>query len=176
MLRRRYSSLFLSTFLAVVPLLGQDSTAGSLKALTILHSNDLHARLLPNDQGIGGFARIATLVREQKANCSACLYLNAGDMVQGTPVSPIFRGTPVYRVANLVGFDVGTLGNHEFDYGWRRAREFARVAEFPIVSANIVDASGKSITGRPYVIKTVDGIRVAVIGVTLSDQIGRAHV
>ncbi|MEQ1886645.1 MAG: bifunctional UDP-sugar hydrolase/5'-nucleotidase [Bryobacteraceae bacterium] len=172
MLRRSFLSLWMGLALASASLHAQ-VPGGELKSLTILHSNDLHARLLPNDQDIGGFARIATLVRQQKANCKACLYLHAGDMVQGTPVSPIFRGTPVYRVANLIGLDVGTLGNHEFDYGWRRAKEFARVAKFPVVSANIVDASGKSITGQPYVIKTVDGIRVAIIGVTLSDLSGK---
>ena len=119
----------------------------------------------------GGFARLATEVRRQKAQCAACLYLNAGDLVQGTPVSTLFHGAPIYQIANLLGIDVSTLGNHEFDYGWRRVQEFFRIARFPIVSANIVDADGKTVT-RPYVIQTVGGIRVGIIGAILGDLVG----
>jgi 2',3'-cyclic-nucleotide 2'-phosphodiesterase (5'-nucleotidase family) len=146
--------------------------AQEVRPLTILHSNDLHAHLLPDEHGNGGFARLATAVRDEKMNCAACLYLNAGDLVQGTPVSTLFHGTPVYEIANLLGFDASTLGNHEFDYGWRRVEEFARIAHFPVLSANVVDANGKSITGQPYIIKPVGGIRVAIIGVVLSDLVG----
>jgi 2',3'-cyclic-nucleotide 2'-phosphodiesterase (5'-nucleotidase family) len=154
--------------LAASSLLAQDA----VRPLTILHSNDLHAHLRPDERGNGGFARLAAAVRQEKASCVACLYLEAGDIVQGTPVSTLFHGIPVYQIANLLGFDASTLGNHEFDYGWRRVQEFARVAKFPVLSANVVDANGKSITGRPYLIKNVGGIRVAIIGVVLSDLKG----
>ena len=155
----------LSLLLCVMPL------AAQVKPLTILHSNDLHAHLLPDDRDNGGFARLATEVRRQKAQCAACLYLNAGDLVQGTPVSTLFHGAPIYQIANLLGIDVSTLGNHEFDYGWRRTQEFLHIARFPIVSANIVDADGKTMA-RPYVIQTVGGIRVGIIGVILGDLVG----
>ena len=155
----------LTLLLCVMPL------AAQIKPLTILHSNDLHAHLLPDDRDNGGFARLATEVRRQKAQCAACLYLNAGDLVQGTPVSTLFHGTPIYQIANLLGIDVSTLGNHDFDYGWRRTQEFFRIARFPIVSANIVDADGKTMT-RPYVIQTVGGIRVGIIGAILGDLVG----
>lgn len=146
--------------------------AQDVRPLTILHSNDLHAHLLPDDRGMGGIASLATAVREERARSSACLYLNAGDLVQGTPVSTLFKGLPIYQIANLLGFDVSTLGNHEFDYGWRRIQEFVKVAKFPIVSANVVNDSGAFLTGKPYVIKTVGGIRVAVIGVLMGDLVG----
>lgn len=161
MTRRRLISLLL----CITPL------AAQIKPLTILHSNDLHAHLLPDDRDNGGFARLATEVRRQKAQCAACLYLNAGDLVQGTPVSTLFQGAPIYQIANLLGLDVGTLGNHEFDYGWRRTQEFLRIARFPVVSANIVDAEGKTMA-RPYVIRTVGGIRVGIIGAILGDLVG----
>jgi 2',3'-cyclic-nucleotide 2'-phosphodiesterase (5'-nucleotidase family) len=127
--------------------------------------------LLPDDLGLGGFARLATAVRKEKADCVACLYLNAGDLVQGTPVSTYFHGTPIYEVANLLGLDASSLGNHEFDYGSRRVQEFAKIARYPVLSANVVDAKGASITGKAYVIKTVGGIRVAIIGVVLGDLV-----
>ena len=154
--------------LSLTPLFAQDS----VKPLTILHSNDLHAHLLPDEHGNGGFARLATVVRREKMNCGACLYLNAGDLVQGTPVSTLYRGVPIYEISNLLGIDVSTLGNHEFDYGWRRAQEFAKIAHFPMLSANVVDANGKSITGQPWVIQNVGGIRVGIIGVILGDVVG----
>jgi 2',3'-cyclic-nucleotide 2'-phosphodiesterase (5'-nucleotidase family) len=160
-LRRRLVSLIL----CLSPVTAQ------IKPLTILHSNDLHAHLLPDDRDNGGFARLATEVRRQKAQCAACLYLNAGDLVQGTPVSTLFHGSPIYEIANLLGFDASTLGNHEFDYGWRRTQVFLRIARFPVVSANVVDADGKTMT-RPYVIQTVGGIRVGIIGVILGDLVG----
>jgi len=160
--------VLLSLLFAFTSLLAQDA----IKPLTILHSNDLHAHLSRDAQGNGGFARLVTAVRQEKLNCSACLYLNAGDLVQGTPVSTLFHGVPVYEIANLFGFDASTLGNHEFDYGWRAVQHFSRIAHFPILSANIVDADGKSITGKPYIIKNVGGIRVAIIGVLLSDLVG----
>src|SRR5580698_5316828 len=146
--------------------------AQDVRPLTILHSNDLHAHLLPDDQGMGGLAYLATAVREERARSAASLYLNAGDLVQGTPVSTLYKGLPIYQIANLLGFDVSTLGNHEFDYGWQRIRDFIEAAKFPIVSANVVDDSGALLTGKPYVIKTVGGIRVAVIGVLLGDLVG----
>jgi 2',3'-cyclic-nucleotide 2'-phosphodiesterase (5'-nucleotidase family) len=146
--------------------------AQDVRPLTILHSNDLHAHLLPDDHGMGGFAYLATAVREERAKSAASLYLNAGDLVQGTPVSTLFNGLPIYQIANRLGFDVSTLGNHEFDYGWQRIQDFAKAAKYPIVSANVVNNSGAFLAGKPYVIKTVGGIRVAVIGVLLGDLVG----
>src|SRR5580693_5917120 len=116
--------------------------AQDVRPLTILHSNDLHAHLLPDDQGMGGFAYLATAVREQRAHSAASLYLNAGDLVQGTPVSTLFQGLPIYEIANHLGFDASTLGNHEFDYGWQRIQDFVKAAQFPIVSANVGNDQG----------------------------------
>lgn len=155
----------------VLLLLCLSPLAAQIKPLTILHSNDLHAHLTPDDQNNGGFARLATEVRRQKAQCEACLYLNAGDLVQGTPVSTLFHGSPIYQIANLLGLDASTLGNHEFDYGWRRTQEFIRIARFPVVSANVVNAEGKTLA-RPYVVQTVGGIRVGIIGAIMGDLVG----
>jgi 5'-nucleotidase / UDP-sugar diphosphatase len=158
--------------LLVFLLFALSACAQDVRSLTILHSNDLHAHLLPDDQGMGGLAYLATAVRQERARSAASLYLNAGDLVQGTPVSTLYKGLPIYQIANNLGFDVSTLGNHEFDYGWQRIQDFVKAAKFPIVSANVVNDSGAFLAGRPYVIKTVGGIRVAVIGVLLGDLVG----
>lgn len=139
---------------------GQDH----IRTVTILHSNDIHARLSPLENGNGGFAYLATVIRHERENCIGCLLLNAGDVVQGSPVSTIFKGLPVFEIANLFGFDAGTLGNHDFDYGWEQARKFMEVANYPIVTANMADGEGHLFTRQPYVVLLANGVRVAIVG------------
>ncbi len=144
-------------------LLFSSSGLAEIRTLTIFHTNDLHARLSPLDNHTGGFAYVAAAIRHEREGCRDCLLLFAGDLVQGTPVSTIYHGLPVYEIANLFGFDAATLGNHEFDYGWEQARKFLATAQYPIVSSNLVNSRGETFT-RPYVILRVNGLRVAVIG------------
>jgi 5'-nucleotidase/UDP-sugar diphosphatase len=148
---------------ATLLLLACASLAGEVRTLTILHLNDLHAHISP-ENGRGGFAYLAAVIKRERANCADCILLNAGDLVQGSPVSTIFRGKPIYQLANLLGFDAACLGNHEFDYGWAQAASFAQIARYPLVTANVVDAAGKLMTPQAYVILQVNGLRVAVIG------------
>lgn len=150
--------------LAAAALLLCAAASAEVRTVTILHLNDLHSRLQPLENKHGGFAYLATVIRRERANCSDCLLLNAGDVAQGTPVSTIFHGLPVFEVANLLGIDAATLGNHDFDYGWPQTRKFIATAKYPIVSSNIVGAKGQLFTHDPYVILKVNGLRVAVIG------------
>jgi 2',3'-cyclic-nucleotide 2'-phosphodiesterase (5'-nucleotidase family) len=147
-----------------VLLLTATPLAAEIRSLTILHVNDLHARISPLDNHNGGFAFLASAIQKERAGCKDCILLSAGDLVQGSPVSTIFHGMPVFEIANLMGFDAATLGNHEFDYGWMQARKFIDTAKYPIVNANIVNANGQLFAPKPYVILTVNGLRVAVIG------------
>lgn len=149
--------------LLALALLVCSSLPAEIRTLTILHTNDIHARLSPSDAGRGGFAYLAAAIRRERAGCPDCIVLNAGDLAQGAPVSTIFHGLPVFEVANLLGFDAATLGNHEFDYGWMQARKFIETANYPIVSANVVGADNRLFT-EPYVALTVNKLRVAVIG------------
>jgi len=137
--------------------------------LTILHFNDLHDRLLPDADGIGGVAHLATVLKRERAAANASLTLHAGDLVQGSPVSTLFHGLPDYEIANNLGIDVNCLGNHEFDYGWERIRDFMQIARFATVSANVVDTSGRRLLDPPYVIRHAGGMRIAVIGALLEN-------
>ena len=157
MLRRTLLALFLL-------LAGVAPAQDNLRSLTILHTNDMHARFLPDADQQGGFAHVATAIKQEEAKSEAALVLNGGDFVQGTPVSSIFQGVPVFEVANHLGYDVNTLGNHEFDYGWRKILEFLSVARFPTVSANVTDEQGNLLAKEAYVIREVNGIRIAIIG------------
>jgi 5'-nucleotidase / UDP-sugar diphosphatase len=156
--------------LAPLALLVCSHLPAEIRSLTILHTNDVHARLSPSETRQGGFAYLASAIRRERANCSDCILLNAGDLVQGTPVSTIFHGLPVYEIANLFGFDAATLGNHDFDYGWPQARKFVRTAKYPVVSANVVDGANRLFAPAPYVILKVNKLRVAVIGALTDDM------
>jgi 2',3'-cyclic-nucleotide 2'-phosphodiesterase (5'-nucleotidase family) len=157
-MHNRSRSLLALALLACAPL------AAEVRSLTILHTNDLHARLSPLEDRQGGFAYVAAVIRRERANCTDCILLFAGDLVQGSPVSTIFHGLPVYEVANLFGFDAATLGNHEFDYGWMQVRKFIQTAKYPVVSSNLVGAEGQLFAPQPYVVLNVNKLRVAVIG------------
>jgi 5'-nucleotidase/UDP-sugar diphosphatase len=143
--------------------------AAEIRTLTILHTNDLHARMMPLENHHGGFAFLASVIRRERDGCKDCVLLNAGDVAQGSPVSTIFHGLPVFEVVNLFGYDAGTLGNHDFDYGWMQARKFMQTAKYPIVSCNVVGAEGQLLAEKPYVILNVNGLRVAVIGAMTDD-------
>ena len=135
----------------------------NVEQVTILHLNDLHARLLPDEQGRGGFAHVATAIEEERARAEHAVVLHAGDMVQGSPVSTIFEGTPVFEVANRLGFDAHCLGNHEFDYGWEKIAEFRRVTDAPILAANVLNAEGKRLVPATAVL-TAGEIRIGIVG------------
>ena len=158
-------------FLAVLLLSGCTAQQNQHRSLTILHLNDLHARLLPDAEHRGGFAHVTEAIRQEKAKSEFSLVMHGGDLVQGTPVSTIFEGVPVYEVANTLGLDFHTLGNHEFDYGWKKIREFVAKAEFPTLNANVVDGQGNLIVPKPYLIREINGIRVGVIGILTADLV-----
>ena len=162
-MRHRVLPRFL-LFLATVLIAAEPQS----KPLTILHFNDLHAQLEPKPDGTGGIAYLAAAIRREKAGCRSCLVLCAGDFVQGTPVSTVFRGVPVIEVANLLGIDAATLGNHEYDYGWRMVSQYLRTARFPFLVSNLVDAGGKT-AAPPFKVLTAGGLRVAVIGAMTMD-------
>ena len=145
-----------------------------VRDLTILHVNDLHARLTPNADGLGGFAHVATLLRRERAAAPASITLHAGDLVQGTPVSTMFEGVPVYEVANRMGIDVNTLGNHEFDYGWRKIGEFLKVTSIETVNANVINDRGERMLDKAYVVREVGGVRLAIVGALLENLPVRA--
>lgn len=149
--------------------LGAAALAGETRPLTILHTNDLHARLLPLEDGRGGFAALAALIRQEREGCRWCVLVNAGDLVQGSPVSTIYRGMPIYKIANLFGYDAATVGNHDFDYGWERLREFEKAAKYPLVASNIVDEGGRLLLRNAWTVKKVNGIRLAVLGAVTND-------
>jgi 5'-nucleotidase len=142
--------------------------------ITILHTNDTHSQidpLPPNDRnaGKGGVARRATLVKRIRKENPNTLLVDAGDVLQGTPYFNFYKGEVEYKAMSAIGYDVGTLGNHEFDNGVEALAAALKFANFDIVSANY-DVTGTVLADRVkrYVVKTVGGIRVGLFGLGIS--------
>ncbi|PYS74802.1 MAG: hypothetical protein DMF69_00620 [Acidobacteria bacterium] len=142
--------------------------------ITILHTNDTHSQIDPlpgNDKnaGKGGIARRATLVKKIRRANPNSLLIDAGDVFQGTPYFNFFKGEVEYKAMSAIGYDVGTLGNHEFDNGVDDLAAALKFANFDIVSVNY-DVKGTPLEQRvkPYVVKTVAGIRVGLFGLGVS--------
>ncbi len=97
------------------------------------------------------------------------MLVDAGDVMQGTPYFNFYRGEVEYKAMSAIGYDVGTLGNHEFDNGVEALAAALKFANFDLVSANY-DVKGTVLEGRvkPYVVKTVAGIRVGLFGLGIS--------
>ena len=142
--------------------------------ITILHTNDTHSQIDPlpaNDKnaGKGGVARRATLVKQVRKENPNTLLIDAGDVLQGTPYFNFYKGEVEYKAMSAIGYDVGTLGNHEFDNGVDALAAALKFANFDIVSANY-DVKGTALEARvkPYVVKTVAGIKIGLFGLGIS--------
>lgn len=157
--------------------------------LTILHVNDIHSRLpqisafgstcSPKEaeeaKCFGGMARIATKANEIRAEVAAkkgnLLFLHAGDQYQGSLFFTVHRGQADIDTVNMLGIDVGTFGNHEFDIGPDGAARYAKGVKFPIVSSNI-DVTREPLLQKtfvPYVVVERGGQRIGIIGATTED-------
>ena len=104
--------------------------------ITILHTNDTHSQIDPlpaNDKlypGKGGVARRATLVKRVRKENPNTMLIDAGDVFQGTPYFNFYKGEVEYKAMSEIGYDVGTLGNHEFDNGVEALAAAMKFAKF----------------------------------------------
>ena len=139
----------------------------------ILSTNDFHGRLNPQTVGgrpVGGAAWLsAYLERAEAKNLRGTLLVDGGDMVGATPFeSSAFEDRPTIDVANAIGYDDVTFGNHEFDAGTDRLARQLGWAAFPYWSANVIDLStGKPfLHPAPYEIFARRGVKIGVINLT----------
>ena len=167
---KRYLLTILLVLLCVTPLFAQDGVnEGNLRTLTILHTNDTHANTLPDKNDIGGYASIATCIKQVKSEQDDVLVIDGGDTITGTPVSTYFQGDPIFRIYNTIPYDCGVLGNHEFDHGWDRIKKFRKLSRMPLLCANIYTPKGKLLGDDPVKYFKKNKIRIGIIGVTTPD-------
>lgn len=150
------------------------SASAAETVITILHTNDTHSQIDPlpaNDvnAGKGGVARRATLVKRIRKENPNTLLVDAGDVLQGTPYFNFYKGEVEYKAMSAIGYDAGTLGNHEFDNGVEALAAALKFANFDVVSANY-DVKGTVLAPRVkrYVVRTVGGIKVGLFGLGIS--------
>lgn len=140
--------------------------------LTILHTNDVHSRMDPfpkgsgKYEGLGGVAQRATLVKQIRQAEKHVLLVDAGDMMQGTPYFNLYKGEVEFKAMNIMGYDVATIGNHDFDAGIDALADNAKQASFTLVNSNynVADTPLHNLV-EPYIVKTYDGLRVGIFGV-----------
>ena len=110
--------------------------------LTILHTNDTHSRLDPFPKGsgyrsnMGGVSRRATLVNILRKKYPNSLLLDAGDVFQGTPYFNFYEGRLEYETMSMIGYDYGTLGNHDFDLGVEKLLKAMDFLNFKLINSN----------------------------------------
>lgn len=142
------------------------------RTVTILHTNDTHARLDPfpaasgSLAGLGGIARRAALVRQIRTEQANVLLLDAGDVFQGTPYFNHYSAEPDFKAMSRMGYDAMVIGNHEFDNKVDGFMKVAPHAEFPFVCANYdFGSSPMADVVKPTLIKEFDGIRIGIVGI-----------
>jgi 5'-nucleotidase len=140
------------------------------KNFTILHSNDMHGDFLAEVRGaggnlIGGLALLSGYINRVRQEEENVLYVIAGDMLQGSIIDAEYRGISTIEIMNYLAPDVVTLGNHEVDYGLPHLLFLEKMANFPIVNANLYIRKYNRRLMRPYVILNVAGFDIMFIGI-----------
>ena len=155
----------LAVLLALTMLLGVSALAEENAPLfqqdvMILFTSDVHCGIESNF----GYAGLA-MVRDAYKNAGYhVLLVDNGDSIQGEPVGTMTTGEANIKLMNAVGYDIATMGNHEFDYGMDRFFELSKMANFPYISCNF--NKGGELQFAPYVIKEFDGVKIAFVGIT----------
>jgi len=185
-------AVFLSVFAAgCIPTRkgDQPDLSGQDISLTILHTSDIHSRLIPYDLspiktdvdlGIapeappyGGVARLAGLINRERAKADRVIHLDSGDQFEGAPIFNLSSGEPEIRWMSLIKPDAVVIGNHEFDNGARNfVDQYTKWGTYPLLAANYHFSTNPNdpvsnrlaSISRPYVVLNVKGLRVGVIG------------
>lgn len=166
-------------------LLGLCLASGSTRAtspsadavITFLHTNDLHGRVISGldfeDVTRGGLARAATLVKRIRSENPNVFFVDSGDLLHGSPVEFMTRGTSMVEAMNAAGVEISTPGNHEFDWGQDNTRRAMELAHFQWVSSNVLEraTSAPLSPALPYVIRELGGVRVAFFGLTTLETV-----
>jgi len=144
----------------------------NLVKLTILHTNDVHSRIDPfpmdggRNEGKGGASKRATLIKKLRTENDNILLLDCGDIFQGTPYFNFFGGELEMKLMTEMGYDAGTIGNHDFDAGIDGLDKQLKHANFPLLVANY-DLSNTVLNGKvePYKIFNKAGLKIGVFGI-----------
>lgn len=152
----------------------KNKTTERYKKFTILHSNDMHGDFLAESKTgkgnlIGGLSLLSGYINKVREEEKNTLYVISGDMLQGSMIDTEFKGLSTMEIMNYLAPDVVTLGNHELDYGFPHLLFLEKMANFPIINANLyIKKYGKRLM-NPYIILNVDGFDIMFIGIVTEE-------
>ena len=170
---------FLSVLLAMAMVLSLTvtsfaaDTAADAKAemagkTVILHTNDVHG-------AVEGYAYIAQLKADYEAKGAEVILVDAGDFSQGTTYVSSTKGADAVTMMNAAGYDVVTLGNHEFDYDYAQLKENMSKAKFKVVCADVFNEDGTPIFDASYTYTTKSGVKVGFFGMETPETQTKAN-
>lgn len=141
------------------------------ESLVILHTNDTHSNIDPDQNGQGGILQRKAIIDSVKRAEKNVLLVDAGDIVQGTLFFKYFRGDVEYPLMNMMGYDIEILGNHEFDNGIEELAANAKKLKAHKLSANY-DFKGTPLEGlyTPYTIKKIGKKKIGFIGLNVDPE------
>ena len=134
----------------------------------ILHTNDVHG-------AVEGYAYIAQLKADYEAKGAEVILVDAGDFSQGTTYVSVTKGADAVTMMNAAGYDVVTLGNHEFDYGYAQLKENMSKAKFKVVCADVFNEDGTPIFDANYTYTTKSGVKVGFFGMETPETQTKAN-
>lgn len=144
--------------------------------ITLLSTTDVHGHIEPWDYYADkpadlGLAKIATLLKQARAEAPHALLLDCGDTIQGTPLAYYFaekdtsKSNPIIAAFNAMRFDAMAVGNHEFNFGLPALRKAMGESQFPWLAANVRPTDSHGVLPfQPYIIKQVDDVRIGIVG------------
>ncbi|WP_148880418.1 cell surface ecto-5'-nucleotidase Nt5e [Streptococcus sp. Marseille-P7376] len=160
---------------------GQDASGAAapeanLLEATILHTNDVHGRIV-EEKGVIGDAKLAAVIKEERAKNPQTLVVDAGDAFQGLPISNSSKGEERAKILNEIGYDAMAVGNHEFDFGLDEAKKYKEILNFPLLSSNTYANNARVFQASTIVDKdkNVEGDEFVVIGVTTPETATKTH-
>lgn len=145
--------------------------------IVILHTNDTHSQMEPFDPShknygdLGGVVRRMAVIDSVRHAEPNVLLVDAGDAIQGTPYFNLFKGDAEFEAMNAMGYDVRTLGNHEFDAGMEKLAELIKKSTADFISSNY-DLSATPLAGlvKPWVIREIGGYKVGFLALNVNPE------
>ena len=162
---------------AEAPAVPVESTKSEEKDTVILHTNDVHGRIV-EEKGVIGDAKLATVIEQERAKSNQnTLVVDAGDAFQGLPISNSTKGEARAEILNQMQYDAMAVGNHEFDFGLDEVKKYKEILKFPLLSSNTYVNGARLFEASTIVDKdkTVEGDEFVVIGVTTPETATKTH-
>ena len=154
-----------------------ESPKSEEKDTVILHTNDVHGRIV-EEKGVIGDAKLATVIEQERAKSNQnTLVVDAGDAFQGLPISNSTKGEARAEILNQMQYDAMAVGNHEFDFGLDEVKKYKEILKFPLLSSNTYVNGARLFEASTIVDKdkTVEGDEFVVIGVTTPETATKTH-